>query len=1016
MAFTLEIKQGNTWQTVTAVYPLTIGELLDERLDEANVVFYSTVASYKPLTEVRITFENQGGTEHFILANDASAEYPAGSGKYKHEAYLIERTKLLEGILCQSLTFTNALPISSRPIGNRVYATTTTMAISSTDTIDMSDFTGYGAWYSPYPNNIPFVVPSVNEMGEALATAVDNKTAIWDIEYQDEEFSNAEVYVNGTLSTTASASTNSIILNNLNSGDTVNVRYFLRIDHRSSSSGPFLGWYYEVQYTINITDVKSLRPYSITDCINRVLELAEPIRRGERPRYVLDGAIYDVNGNLEPYEQDSNAEKYDKVRAPEFTLTQSTLREQLRAIGSYIHAEPYLEADGRISYLEYGNTKEEEIDAPYISNTASWSINNYCTEIRSNAQNLTSSLGYAKGAKIEPADGLYRSLRSEMQYQRINEQNTSATTDEPIYEIDKVLCGLANGENVIDGWVTINNVELSPKDITSYIVEATEYNSNLAQSGFFPYAKNWALYYTQGSRNIEGLFYQPPAAVDASGVPFAISNILAVVNGLQPRQVHDALTVGSFLGIDLTASDAVPANLVFQITYKPISSAFVSHGKQEYVTGEEPYTLVYNQSDNLVETEYYGENMKGVAARMGNIEKERTFILKSRTDIPRVGYMLDGYAISAVSCEYYPDYIKCMVGLTKDFNRISEYIGINSMKRMYEVSERQSQERQILIKETVLITDDADATSDSGVLLQDLSGVLDALNTQTYSGDAVARCAKVKTYKKNVTPISDDILLPIAARSFGNSVHFAFGFKDNFSAGTKTEWITDGDISGRWQTDVPYTDNYGRAYYLNFFIPKGFATSTDASIASIAFELPEGGNSPSSNGIIASVGGVNLLRVRKDNREIISINYELEYKTDVPDLIIGSALAARCRYINSFDTDNCVLRFMTASAPLNKFGRYLSADSLPTPISSNYFEVIGNELVLHFNSSGTWAYDTWAIISKPTTVTETYVDEDGNTVTETVEKGGEILLAGKIPPKPDGSNRLDKTFKFVIKK
>ena len=32
-----------------------------------------------------------------------------GKGTYTHELYLIERTKLLEGILCQSMTFTNTL-------------------------------------------------------------------------------------------------------------------------------------------------------------------------------------------------------------------------------------------------------------------------------------------------------------------------------------------------------------------------------------------------------------------------------------------------------------------------------------------------------------------------------------------------------------------------------------------------------------------------------------------------------------------------------------------------------------------------------------------------------------------------------------------------------------------------------------------------------------------------------------------------------------------------------------------
>lgn len=994
MAFTFEIKQGNAWTAVTAVYPVSIGELLDQRLDEANIVFYSREASYKPTTEARIKFADDD-IEYFILANDASAEYPAGSGIYKHEAYIIERLKLFEGIICQSLTFTNALPISSRPIGNRVYAT---LSGQSGAPMPISSYGGVGSFYSPAPDSIPMVVPTIEEQGTALAQSVEDNNPISVV--LDRGSSSLKVFVNGDEYTTITNPNEMLVIPQdvMSGAYEVEIQYSIFLTDTNNINRSFA---YFVTFEIDITSISSLRPYSITDCVNRVLELAIPLRRFENPRYTFSGVTY--QDGVATIEQGSLADKYDKVRAPEFTLTQSTLLEQLRVIGSYIHAEPYLDENDVVSFIEYGNTEEESIDAPYISNTAVWSINQYCTEIRSNAQNLASSLGYAKGTKIEPAKELYRSVRSEMVYQRINEQNTNASTDEPIYEIDQVLCGVANGNDLISGWAVIGGVTMSPKDITPYIVEYTEYNSNLAQSGFFPYAKNWALYYTQGSKNIEGLFYQPPAAVNNAAIPFAISNILAAVNGLQPQDVQDALTFGPLF----TASGAVPANIVFQISYKPISSAFVSHGKQEYVQGEVPYTLVYNQSDNLVETEYYGENMKGVSARLGNIEKERTFILSSRADIPRVGYMLDGYAISAVSCEYYPTYIKCMVGLTKDFNRISEYIGINSVKRMYEVSERQSQERDILLKETLLITRDQNATSDNGTLCQDVSGILGAINKTEYTGDDVARCAYVSTYKKNAAPITPPLLLPVTARSFGNSIHFAFKFKDNYSAGSKTEWISDNDIEGRWQMDVPYTDYYGRAYYLNFLVPKGLASSSDTSIASLAFELPDGTNAPLAEGIIAGTNGV-YLRLRKDNREIISLNYELEYKTDDPDLIIGSEFAARCRYINNFDLTECIL--VGTNTPPNKFIRQAKLENgAPT---STTFTVSGNSLYITLTNDFA-GYKYWAICTNTNSVTETYVDEDGGTVTETVQTGHKVLLMGS---KEALDSQRSATFYFVIKK
>ena len=75
--FTLEYKDGNTWEesakSVTAVFPFTTGDLLDERLDEAKVVFFNRVKAYKPLTEFRATFLKNGQPDNDADSN--SVEY-----------------------------------------------------------------------------------------------------------------------------------------------------------------------------------------------------------------------------------------------------------------------------------------------------------------------------------------------------------------------------------------------------------------------------------------------------------------------------------------------------------------------------------------------------------------------------------------------------------------------------------------------------------------------------------------------------------------------------------------------------------------------------------------------------------------------------------------------------------------------------------------------------------------------------------------------------------------------------
>ncbi len=96
-----------------AVFPFSFGQLLDEQLDEAHLVIkYSPIEYYEPLTEFKIELKQEGvvkKTLYMVVAQDKTREFPIGKKVYEHTLYLIERTKLLEGLLCQSITFTNSL-------------------------------------------------------------------------------------------------------------------------------------------------------------------------------------------------------------------------------------------------------------------------------------------------------------------------------------------------------------------------------------------------------------------------------------------------------------------------------------------------------------------------------------------------------------------------------------------------------------------------------------------------------------------------------------------------------------------------------------------------------------------------------------------------------------------------------------------------------------------------------------------------------------------------------------------
>lgn len=999
-SYKLYIKQAGEWQEVTTpVFPFSWGELLDERLDEAYVTIYDNTEQYNRLTEVKVSITTGENTkdEYFIIASDTAVETPVGSGTYQHDIYLIERTKLLEGIVCSSLTFTNPT--------KRVYATSNEAWLE--DMMDSSTDPRLYVFFETFGSNVTFdlsdILYSPMFAGKPLPTAYDvanRLAALLNITSNSVKFKPYEtVILTGMVTYTTQMAYNGNTYGWQESPDASlgvgNQEVVYTLCFGDIDDEHYAEFAVRVKWTFTVVDEPlPLKKISITDAIIRVCELADPLYSEEVPRFRLDGVKYDGAGNvIKPYPAGSLAKKYEKVFCPEVTLTQNTLREQLKVIFSYVHAEPWLDEDNVIHTTEYGNTVQSDAGArPYVYNAASSHINEYCTEIRSNAQNLVSSLGYAKGVMIDPANGLYRSLRSDISYARINEDNGFAKTEKPIYEIQQVKCGIIG-----DG----NTYYIAPSEITPYVFEEQVYNANLSSYlNVYPKSKAYAIYYTMGQAGLKGLFYQAPHHInEAEYSYFSIARILSAVTGRSAEIIHDYLA----------KNDA--ARLVFSITYKPISNHFVSHGKTLYKAGETPYAQIYNQGENLVESQFFGENIKGVAARLGNVEKERTFILKDINDVPKVGQMLDGYAITTVSCELYPFDIKCTVGLSKDFNRISEHVGINSHKRMYEISERQATQRDILIKETLVIDDkkeDAD-----GVIFNDLTPFAQLFNG-TVDGSYNISLASYLSYTKSGAEPMSDVALPVICRFLGNTLTFNFAFKDNYSAGNATEYLVNyQSIKGRWEIDVPYGDAYGRIYWGHIWLFGGDISQglTDGAVHELAYGLPDDSAERINRG--KAVVTMPWHRVRKDNRETLSYNLELEIKTAAPDIIIGSALASLNGWVN--DTAEKPVVYLFKGRTIGKLDRIFTKQDGDIEVTDSlYFPFWSNGKLRIFNALND-GY-SWALCNPIKDITETVEDEDGNAVEVTYQTGGEILLASNTPIYTVNRNGYRDIYFYVKKK
>lgn len=903
---------------------------------------------------------------------------------YKIDAHLIERTKLLEGIMCQSLTFTNAK-------GGGTYEQINALTNFSSDNPSQEE----------------------NEQDKAVLTSLYKTPAIQDSEINVLSVSQLwETLKLGRPVLDSFVLTGGSLTLNIDGGtQTLGVQESINVQPKTSVSIRYTYSYAlatnlltqrtaEAIYLIAmVQNTYPLKPYTITDCICRCLELCQPLTLGESPKYKLQGVIYTFNTDgtfTRNYEAGSQAEKYDKIIAPNFTMTKATLREQLKTVGGFIHSEPRLgyDADGTESNYEENTIiferyeKEQDTnlgERGHIYRGVSQSLNNYCTSVTTNVANLVNTINYFDGVISDPTSNAYRTLRTDTVNVMLSESNARVHTQFPVYNIIKVMCGVSDGAN---GYL------VNPVDITPYVFEQHEYNNLSSYDNTYPYAKSYAIYYTQGQKGLDGLFFKNEGASNPIFRNYAIKNILDSVTG------DNNLTSDFDSSVDYQ-------RLVFQVSYIPIYSSMFSHGKNLIQDGNNNFTIPYAQSENLTESTYYGEHLKGVANRMGNVEEVRTYIVPNITYLPKTGQIMKtekgDMVISRVSSDMRHTHFKVTVALTKEFNRISQYVGVNSHKRVSEVSEREAYARDVLIKEYAIIGDFQPANNQTAAkFIKSIDPLAKAISggTKEKPISAVICAGATKSYyqknRENYVDYYNVVALPVISSAFGNAMVFSWSYKDNYSAIESLQPFTNNGKASTYQTDIPYSDYYGRFNWYDFSLLTEVAPITNI------FKFANG--TTAQQGVIKYPDDPQLITpirssyfetyyhpvlIRKDSREALNFNYEIEFVTNRKDLILGSAIASQCELIGADPNKGFAKVYFFKGYKFDKYPRSrIEVNTLAVAVRP----ILYVDGYLDFEIPDV-EFDSWCVAYDVAVEQVTYSDEDNGTYISTNQTGGEITLA-----------------------
>lgn len=605
------------------------------------------------------------------------------------------------------------------------------------------------------------------------------------------------------------------------------------------------------------------------------------------------------------------------------------LWEVFSEIGKYIHAKPKVSFEldenynhtGRflVSFLQYGKPNINNIEETKNTIFNSKFAQEYIAELDNYVENYFNLGSYVSE---------YLHFTSDSDDDLIYNDVIKLKTKYPILEIMKL--NLVNPSGVI-------------RDITKYTFEWNIYKTLDYSETQIP-SKNRAIYYHLGEQFIEGMQFVTPKS---SGVEcaYSIKNIIATEYNISPNNIDvNTYTAQIFY--------RVKDNVRVSIT-RPDLRKYLLNSKQ--YDSYPLHTQFNQQQDKIISSDSFGLNAYGKLIRTGNSTYSLHNWSKDINKVMNEGdlYQLedDLYYVSKVNRVYYAEHIEETVELTKDFNRLSQIIGIPSQPRFYEISERNIINRDIKFNEYIMVSakNSSEHIATDTILTQNGITAIWSIGVPQYLPDGVITIFKGDVDKKYPYDIESNnqtyqTFTPLVTYSSKNTLTLEWDMEDNYSAGDKAvqtgsnlKWglnlysIVNCIFNGfnfsnmenqAYQTKAPvrYVDVYGRADLVDFLFIRNCILSTAEIKDTPQFDIETqiynhigddynyervvGGSndeaveyirnpSYTSSGIDDFLSHYNGYIIAKDNRERLSFNYNIQLLLDSDRIVLGNKLWIR---------------------------------------------------------------------------------------------------------------------------
>lgn len=591
------------------------------------------------------------------------------------------------------------------------------------------------------------------------------------------------------------------------------------------------------------------------------------------------------------YLEEKDKEELKNTTIVENFYNQKNLWEIQMDIGKYIHARPKIRFGSKNRFVttwkRYGITEQSVDYSNPISIYNSRFIEEYISACSSYVTNMVQ------------LDGLITEIvapkSSSEDYLVYNDVAEIITEKNIIELVDLQVIRKSDGETR-----DLAGKGTHGESSNGYVFEESVYNI-LSINANDSVNKGLAIYYTLGTNKIVGLNYQLPSInTGDADTDYAIKRIIGTVFLMASTDWKNIKVNDYLFKVSYRTKDTLRSN-----QSRPDLRKFILSTPYDRVPQHNQFN---NQTDIVVDSVKFGNNIYGKLIRTGNKIYTKLEWVDHLSQLKQSGqlYKIDGnlYYVSKVKNIYYDDHIESEVEFSKDFNRLSQIIGIPSEPRFYEISERNIIDREISLDDYIILGTYANTKkrADDYITNRGWEFIRNLLFAEAEYPKYAVTIFKNDKDKETIfgnETFKVETCHPVCAYSIENTLTLEWDMKDNFSAGdqvvpTSLSKEPTKPIDSAYNTLVPfrYADVYGRCDMVDFAIIDNYNFSNDEVMA-----LPSNPINLSTNNDILFTSAKdssdydsheNGLIVLKDNRETLKFNYNLQLITDSDRFVLSA--------------------------------------------------------------------------------------------------------------------------------